>query len=75
MKFDINSLLFVPFEDWPKHGIHLRAVSANADGHVNSGLIGGRSRYLRNRWISRVWDFDFQTMQHSNPHFVVESTK
>lgn len=34
----IDKLIHVAFEQWPKHGIRLLAVSANANGAVNSGL-------------------------------------
>lgn len=36
---DLNKLLNVPFEQWRSHGVSLAAVSANANGMVNSGLI------------------------------------
>jgi hypothetical protein len=34
----LNQLKDIAFEQWPKHGIKLKAVSANANGLVNSGI-------------------------------------
>jgi hypothetical protein len=48
---DLNKLLNVPFEKWHEHGVRLAAVSANANGIVNSGLIRiskkGRKHFYR----------------------------
>ena len=52
----LNSLKDVPFEKWPSHGIKLKAVSANADGRVNSGLTG-------NFYFYRVWSCNFTKSQ------------
>ena len=46
----LRSLDAIPFEEWSKHGVSLRAVSANGDGRVNSGI-------LRNgQYFYRVWE-------------------
>ena len=45
----LNSLKSVPFEKWPEHIVSLRAVSANADGMVNSGLLQN-GRYFWRKW-------------------------
>jgi len=45
----LNSLKDVQFEDWHKHGVKLKAVSANSNGRVNSGILkDGRCFY-------RIW--------------------
>lgn len=36
----LNQLINVPMEQWHKRGVDLKAVSANANGRVNSGLVG-----------------------------------
>lgn len=46
---DLNALLDVPFEQWPRHGFRLRAVSANADGKVNSGVLSS-GQYFYRKW-------------------------
>jgi len=48
----LNELLNVPFEDWPSHGINLAAVSANADGRVNSGITRKGKVYFYRKWDS-----------------------
>lgn len=53
MEAKLNKLLNVPFEQWYQHGIRLKAVSANADGIVNSGI-------LKNGvYFYRKWSNDF----------------
>lgn len=34
----LNSLKSIPFEQWSRLGIKLKAVSANSNGEVNSGI-------------------------------------
>jgi hypothetical protein len=50
----LNSLKDINFEAWPKHGVKLRAVSANADGSVNSGILAD------GRYFHRVWSDNFK---------------
>jgi len=45
----LNSLKDIASEQWPKHGIKLRAVSANANGFVNSGITK-RGVYFFRKW-------------------------
>ncbi len=57
----LNTLLGVEFEKWPKRGVKLRAVSANASGHVNSGILHD------GRYFYRAWRNNF-----SESTFVIE---
>lgn len=43
----LNTLLNIPFEQWPKHGVKLGAVSANANGKVNSGICRDGTYFYR----------------------------
>lgn len=49
MKETLNKLLNVEFEQWPKHGVRLHAVSANANGKVNSGITSNGTYFYR-KW-------------------------
>ncbi len=46
----LRALDRVPFEQWPQNGVKLRAVSANGDGIVNSGILQD------GRYFYRVWE-------------------
>jgi len=61
MKDKLNTLKATPFEKWPEHGISLQAVSANADGIVNSGITSCGTYFFR------VWSNNW-----SNSEFQVE---
>lgn len=50
----LRELNNVPFEKWP---IKLKAVSANADGRVNSGITQSGVYFFRK------WSADFQTSE------------
>lgn len=45
----LNSLVGVPFEKWHLSGIRLKAVSACADGLVNSGILASGQYFYRKR--------------------------
>ena len=46
----LNELLEVSFEEWHKRGLRLAAVSANADGRVNSGILKKGKIYFYRKW-------------------------
>lgn len=50
----LNSLAAVEFEQWHKHGVFFRAVSANANGRVNSGILKD-SRYFYRKGEEFIW--------------------
>ena len=50
----LNSLRDVQFEDWLSNGVSLRAVSADASGQVNSGILRD------GRYFYRVWSKDLR---------------
>jgi hypothetical protein len=52
----LNSLIMVPFEQWRSHGISLRAVSANADGMVHSGITSTGVYFFR-KWTGGTSEF------------------
>lgn len=43
----LNTLLDVPFERWSENGISLKAVSANANGIVQSGILKDKTYFFR----------------------------
>ena len=45
----LNSLKDIAFEQWPKHGMKLRSVSANSNGLVNSGITNSGVYFFR-KW-------------------------
>lgn len=49
MQDKLNQLLEVPFELWRSYGLRLKAVSANADGRVNSGILSNGIYFYR-KW-------------------------
>lgn len=57
----LNELKAVPFEQWPSRGIKLGAVSANADGIVNSGILKGRG--VKGVYFYRKWSKGFETSE------------
>ena len=48
-KETLDELREVPFEKWKARGVKLRAVSANAGGVVNSGVLQD-GRYFLRQW-------------------------
>ena len=52
----LNSLKNIAFEQWSKHGIKLKAVSANADGLVNSGITK-QGIYFFRKWEGNNSEF------------------
>jgi hypothetical protein len=61
----INQLADVPFEQWPNHGIKLTAVSANANGIVNSGILAN------GQYFYRKWECKYSSA--GVPHFTGKS--
>ena len=45
----LNKLLSVPMEEWRSHGFKFKAVSANAHGIVNSGILSNGTYFYR-KW-------------------------
>ena len=52
----LNSLSSIPFEEWRSHGVSLRAVSANANGIVESGITS-KGVYFYRRWNTGKSEF------------------
>jgi hypothetical protein len=50
----LRSLDTIPFEEWLEHGVSLRAVSANGDGRVNSGILRN-GQYFYRVWEPKKW--------------------
>lgn len=54
----LNSLKDVPKEQWAQHGVFLSAVSANADGEVNSGILR-TGQYFFRKWSAGFTESHF----------------
>ena len=52
----LNTLKDIAFEQWHKHGIKMRAVSANANGLVNSGITSSGVYFFR-KWEGNYSEF------------------
>jgi len=60
----LDKLIDVPFEQWPKHGVRLKAVSANANGIVTSGILLDGTYFYRQQMHDYIKDCDAS-------HFVI----
>lgn len=60
----LNTLMQIPFEKWNNHGVGLMAVSANAEGLVNSGILSS------GEYFYKCWDY--KDGRYTNPHYEID---
>ena len=54
----LNKLLNVPMEQWYENGIRTKAISANSNGIVNSGILSNGTYFYR-KWRNNFTESSF----------------